>query len=1055
MTAELREQLQQSLGSAYTLERELGGGGMSRTYLAHETALGRKVVVKILSPELAAGVSVERFRREIQLAAGLQHPHIVPVLSSGEAAGLPWFTMPYVEGESLRLHLSRDPMAIGEIVSVLRDVARALSFAHTHGVVHRDIKPDNVLLSQGTATVTDFGIAKALSVSRTGPGAETLTMAGMSIGTPTYMAPEQAAGDPNVDHRSDIYAFGVMAYELLAGTPPFQASSPARMLGAHLGERPRDIRELRVDAPEALAALIMRCLEKDPEARPQQAAHLARVLDSVTSSDAAAAPPWIGHRQMRLGQAVALWAAATVLVALTAWAATDVIGLPGWVFPGSLGVMLAGLPVIVVTWYVQRVARRAYIDTPTFTPGGTPSMPGTMATMALKASPHISWSRTWRGGSIAVGAFALLVIGFMVMRAFGIGPAGSLIGAGMLGARETLMIADFRAPPGDSTLGPTIAEALRTDLGQSRSLDVMTRATVREILRLMQRPVEAPVTFDVAREIAAREGAKAVLDGEITRLGQGYVVSARLVSSMDGVELAKFGQTAASEDALIGAIGKLSRNVRTKIGESLKDIRESKVLERVSTPSLAALRKYVEGTRLSDEVGDTERGLEVLQEAVAIDTAFAMAWRKIAAVVGNLRTDRPRQMDAAARAFRHRERLSETERLLTEAYYHSNGPKPDLNKALAAYQTLLDSDPKNATAANNSAVLFQQKREHEKALQYYRMALDEKRPFGSAYTNIIFVQLRLGQIAGAESTQALFRERLPRHEQLWEGEWMVRWGKRDLTSADSIASAAFRSARGMRQRLRSAEFLSAASNLRGQVRAGLRWTTEGHDAVRRATRAPDRALLIAMDSAHTAAFFLEDAASARRIIRRALTAYPLGRMSPAARPWNQLGMLGADMRDPQLAREALQGFEQDVDQLGLINREGARARMQAWVAMAEARYDDAVREFKVADREYVMFDRRAMVALAHGFDLGGRPDSALTYYERFLTTQGAPALIDGNFRAGAHKRAGELYEAKGDTAKAEFHYAAFIALWTNADPELQPKVRDVRERLARLRRRRG
>ena len=1030
---------------------------MSRTYVAHETALGRQVVVKILSPELAAGVSVERFRREIQVAAQLQHPHVVPVLSSGEAVGLPWFTMPYVEGESLRLRLSRAPMPmpIGETVSVLRDVARALSFAHSHGVVHRDIKPDNVLLTQGTATVTDFGIAKAISAARTIPGAATLTMAGTSIGTPAYMAPEQAAGDPNIDHRSDIYAFGVMAYEVLAGTPPFVASSPARLLGAHLAERPRDVRELRPDAPEALAALIMRCLEKDPEARPQEATELARVLDSVTSGGAAAAPALL-RQPMKLGRAIALWAAATLLVALTTWAATDVIGLPDWVFPGSLGVMLAGLPVIAVTWYVQRTAHRAYTATPTFTPGGTPSRQGTLATMAMKASPHVSWRRTWMGGAVAVGAFALLVVGFMVLRALGIGPAGSLIGAGKLGEGETLVIADFRAPPGDSTLGPTVAEALRTDLGQSSSLDVMTRATVRDILRLMQRPVEAPVTFDIAREIATREGAKAVLDGEVTRLGQSYVISARLVSSIDGVELAKFGQTASGDDALIEALGKLSRDVRTKIGESLKDIRDTKALERVSTPSLAALRKYVEGVRLSDEVGDAERGLELLQEAVALDTAFAMAWRKIAVVVGNMQTDRPRAIDAATRAFRHRERLSETERLLTEAYYYTSGPEPDREKALAAYQSLLEADPRNTTAANNSAVLLEQKREFEKAVQYYRMAIDEKRPFGSTFTNIIFVQLRLGQIAGAESTQALFRARLPAHEDLWDGDWMVRWGKGDIAGADSIANATFRGARRMVMRLRSAQNLSATSNLRGQVRDGLRWTTEGHNAVYRATRAANRPLLAAIDSAQTAAFFLGDVAGARRMIRRALTKTPIAQIPPAARPWIRLGNLGADMRYPELAREALQGFEKDLEQVGSMSPDGERARMRAWVAIAESRYDDAAREFRDADRGFAFFEpRRGMVALAEAFDLAGRSDSALVYYEKFLETQSGLPFLDGNFRAGAHKRAGELYEAKGDTAKAESHYAAFIELWKDADPELQPKVREVRERLARLRRGRG
>ena len=195
---------------------------------------------------------------------------------------------------------------------------------------------------------------------------------------------------------------------------------------------------------------------------------------------------------------------------------------------------------------------------------------GTLATLALKASPHVSWRRTWLGGWVALGAFAMLVVGFMVTRAFGIGPAASLRGKGEFGERETVVVADFRAPAADSTLGPTVAEALRTDLAQSSSLNVLTRASVREILGLMQRPAESVVPFELAREIATREGAKAVLDGEIVRLGQSYVVSARLVSALDGQELATFRETAASEDELIGALGKLSRAVREKAGESLK-----------------------------------------------------------------------------------------------------------------------------------------------------------------------------------------------------------------------------------------------------------------------------------------------------------------------------------------------------------------------------------------------------------------------------------------------------------------------------------------------------
>ena len=170
---ELRDRLERALAGTYEFQRELGGGGMSRTYLALERALNRRVVVKVLAPELLAGISAERFRREVLLAAQLQHPHVVPVLAAGDADGFPWFSMPYVDGDSLRQRLREGPLSNGELLSILRDVARALAYAHGHGIVHRDIKPDNVLLSGGSATVTDFGIAKAISAARTDTGEDT------------------------------------------------------------------------------------------------------------------------------------------------------------------------------------------------------------------------------------------------------------------------------------------------------------------------------------------------------------------------------------------------------------------------------------------------------------------------------------------------------------------------------------------------------------------------------------------------------------------------------------------------------------------------------------------------------------------------------------------------------------------------------------------------------------------------------------------------------------------------------------------------------------------
>jgi serine/threonine protein kinase len=284
VTSSLQEQLQRTLGGAYLLERELGGGGMSRVFVALERVLDRRVVVKVLLPELAAGVNVERFRREIQLAAQLQHPHIVPLLSAGEAEGLPYFIMPFVTGESLRARVTREgEFPVAETTRILRDVVSALAYAHGRGIIHRDVKPDNVLLSGGVAVVTDFGVAKAVSAS-TGSGDHAgLTSLGVALGTPAYMAPEQATASPNTDHRADIYALGVMAYEMLTGSPPFSGRSPQQVLAAHVVEEPEPVERRRPATPPMLAMLVKDCLAKRPADRPQTAGEVMQILDAIAT----------------------------------------------------------------------------------------------------------------------------------------------------------------------------------------------------------------------------------------------------------------------------------------------------------------------------------------------------------------------------------------------------------------------------------------------------------------------------------------------------------------------------------------------------------------------------------------------------------------------------------------------------------------------------------------------------------------------------------------------------------------------------------------------------
>ena len=280
----LLETIGRALGAQYQVERELGGGGMARVFVVRDLALGRLLAVKVFAPERSGSMSGERFRREIVTVAKLQHPNIVPLLSTGDADGLPFFLMPFIEGASLRSRVSPDGMPVAMTVRVLTDVVRALSYAHAAGVVHRDIKPDNILLSGDTAVVTDFGVAKAVSLAL-GPDMPTgrtaaLTQTGMSFGTPVYMAPEQVAADPSADHRVDFYALGVTAYEMLCGAAPFHGETPQALLTAKLTKAPPAISLRRPDVSEGLEAIVMRCLEVDADRRPASA---SEILDALSA----------------------------------------------------------------------------------------------------------------------------------------------------------------------------------------------------------------------------------------------------------------------------------------------------------------------------------------------------------------------------------------------------------------------------------------------------------------------------------------------------------------------------------------------------------------------------------------------------------------------------------------------------------------------------------------------------------------------------------------------------------------------------------------------------
>ena len=1056
MADPLRDQLQSTVGDAYKLERELGGGGMSRVFVATETAFGRRVVIKVLPPELTEGMSVERFKREIALAARLQHPHIVPVHAAGETGGLPYFTMPFVDGDSLRARLlTGGPLGVTEAIGVMRDVAKALAYAHDNGVVHRDIKPDNVLLTGGSAVVTDFGVAKALSASKASAPGGTLTQVGTSLGTPAYMAPEQAAADSDSDHRADIYAFGVMAYEMLAGHPPFHGRTPQKLLAAQMGERPEPIEIERPDLPPLLAQVVMKCLEKEPDQRPQSAMDLVRVLDTVTSGGGHPAMPAIllGGRR-RLGTMLGLYAAAFVAVAILTRAAIIAIGLPDWVFPGALIVMALGLPVILFTAFVHQGTYRAMTQS-ALTPGGSAAAHSTMTKLAVKASPWVSWRRTMVGGAFALAGFAVLVAAFMTMRAMGIGPIGSLLAAGKLSERDKLLVTDFRGGGADSSLSAIVTEAIRTDLGQSSVVSVVSPSSIADALGRMRRDRTSRVDLALAREIAVREGIKGIVDGSVTPLAGGYVVTVRLLAAATGDDLASFRETIDGPKELIPTLDKLSGQLREKIGESLKTMRANPPLEQVTTSSLEALRKYAAGMRAFDVEGDLPRSVELLREAVTIDTAFAAAYRKLGAALGNMGMPRASVDSAYRHAYEFRDRLTDVERYLTIGSYFTSGNRRDRKRSADAYEAVLEIDSLNYVAINNLGNILVTRREFARAEALYRRATAAGTGRATIFINLLDAQLSQGKFAAAESTAALARSRFPANAGLRFMGIRIFTARKQLDSLEKRAAELRAGDPDPGLRSGATWALRGVALMRGRINEAARLTDEAN-AMDSARGIPIDPLARLGDSAWMDIWHREQRARGAQTLDAMLARVPFRSLPLEDRRYFDVAMLYALAGRPDRARAVLAERNADVKDTALLRQGMPKSHTTLGViALAEKRPLDALAEFKLGDRlpdgPVDACVRCHLADLASAYDSAGARDSTIATMEHYVALSSPEVWPDQDFLARFHRRLGELYEASGNSRKAIPHYERFVELWKNADPELQPKVARARERLAVLR----
>jgi tetratricopeptide (TPR) repeat protein len=1023
------EQVKTALADRYAVERILGSGGMATVFLAQDLKHHRQVAIKVLHPELAAALGSDRFLREIEIAAAMQHPHVLPMYDSGETGGLLYYVMPFVEGESLSTRIAREgALPVDEAVRILREVTDALAYAHSRGVVHRDIKPDNVLLSGRHALVADFGVAKAVSDA----GGEGLTATGLAIGTPAYMAPEQATADPNVDHRADIYAVGVVAYELLAGQLPFRGPTAQAVVAAHLADAPEPVDAHRSSITPTLAALVMRCLEKLPADRVQSAEDLLHALEAMaTPSGGTAAVSAAQPTVPKPAQVAGLYALASVAVLGSVYVLMDLIGLPGWVLPGAVLLLAAGFPIMLVT---SRLELQRAQDT-------------TQAVALPEATGMRRWL-TWRyaimGGVTAFVGLTLVAGGYMAMRVLGIGPVGTLMATGVLEERDRLILADFVDRTGDSTLAYAVTEAFRVDLGQSPSVTLVSGSELDQAFERMGLATPDGLTEDVAREVAVREGIKAVVAGEINALGGSYVLSAQLLGAETGEVLVPVRETARDSTQIIEAVDRLSNRLRERIGESLRSIRATPPLERVATASLPALRKHSQAARAID-AGEFGRGIALIKEAIALDTAFAAAHRALAVHLNNYGIERALAAESMSKAYRFRDRLPERERLWTAGSYHMQ--RDEVDAALIPYLELLESEPDDAALLNNIGVLYSLSRDSEQAMEYYRRAADLEPNMPSSAFNVVVTNIELGRLDSARAANEAWAARVGDHPIVHVNEYFIMMSEFDYEAAERAVDAWAEYVEPSTSSILTGLRLSLAA-VRGHVGTMQRELEGGEQRARQGVLVPEHlraAAWVAIYDAEVRA--RPDDALAR--LDAAIGQFPLDSLEPLDRPYTELAEAYARAGQPDRARAWLEEFDREVPEEFRTLAEIEYQRAAGYAALADGQLEEAVQAFRRADRGGCQVC--VLPGLARAYDALGKTDSLLAVLERYVTTPDDDRLFEDPVElAGVYLRLGEAYEARDQRERAIDYYSRLADLWSGADPELQAVVSDVRERIARL-----
>ena len=746
--------VRRALSATYRVERALGAGGMATVYLAEDVKHRRKVAVKVMRPELAQTLGADRFLREVEIAAQLSHPHILPVYDSGQADGLLYYVMPYVEGESLQERMQRESqLPVEDALRIAREVAEALAYAHERNIIHRDIKPANIMLSRGHALVADFGIARAM-----GSGAS-ITQTGLAVGTPQYMSPEQASGSPGVDGRADVYALGCVLYEMLAGEAPFTGPTPQAIITRSLTENPRSLTMSRVGLPPTLDGIVTRALAKSPADRFQSPAALADALTHATDFSTGSRP--IPEATSGLSPKIVwgLFGFASAVTLGVFYGLVNRWGLPVWVLWLAFALLAVGAGVLLVTGKVE-VRRRN----------------GVAISGLLQ---RFTWKNAILGGMLALGAWAVVVTGLVLKGPSGSGPGGAV--------RLAVLPFENRGTAEDAYFVDGIADQVRGKLTGLGGFQVTARTSSDQYRQSTKSPQA------IGKELGVDYLLGATVVWAKSGEGKGRVqVSPELIDVRTGAS--KWQQSFdASVTDVFQVQGNIASQVAGALGVALGGEEQQQLAQR-PTDNIAAYDLYLKAGALTGNDPATRRQAAGLYEqAVALDSSFTLAWAGVSTALSQLYfngTPDPavgtRSRLAAERALSLDPKAAAGHAAL--ARYYLNVAKNPVQAGEQMSQALL-ATPNDPALLGTAASIERALGKWDAALEHLQLArrLDPRSPLVARELHRTLSSLRRYPEALAAGHDALALA--PADLGVIENQMMVYLGLGDLPGARSVLAA--------------------------------------------------------------------------------------------------------------------------------------------------------------------------------------------------------------------------------------------------------------------------